>query len=94
LFSFVLSSSIHGPSQIPGNGDILVSNLTTTGQVPITPNSPPAIGSVTANFNGAVVTYDDLQILEMILFYNDDFGIRLEDSLGTGMLKFREFLIF
>ncbi|KAK0438554.1 hypothetical protein EV421DRAFT_950689 [Armillaria borealis] len=61
-------------------------------KLPKMPDSdPPNVGSL-PSFNGQIGTYSHLEILKMIIFYNDNFGITWSDSLPERIDKFRSFL--
>jgi hypothetical protein len=68
-------------------------------QVLLTPNTaiPPQLpafplGSVPQNFNSNPSSYTHQEILNMIIFYNDRFGIVAGDDIATRRNKFREWL--
>ncbi|KAK0222226.1 hypothetical protein IW262DRAFT_1553180 [Armillaria fumosa] len=50
------------------------------------------IGSLPLNFNGQIPMYSDEQILTMIIFYNENFGIGPADSLPVRIAKFTSYL--
>jgi len=54
--------------------------------------NPPLIGSTPANFNPKIDGYRHLDILRMMVFYNETFGIGVQDDLPTRAEKFRMFL--
>ncbi|KAF8062557.1 hypothetical protein FPV67DRAFT_1673028 [Lyophyllum atratum] len=56
------------------------------------PPQPAAIGDVPAAFNPRIADYTRDDIVNLIVFYNDDFGILPDDSEGTRREKFRSFL--
>ncbi|KAF8884370.1 hypothetical protein BD779DRAFT_1801736 [Infundibulicybe gibba] len=56
------------------------------------PPSAPAIGTTPPNFKPDTISYEHTDILEMIVFYNEDFGIVPNDDIWTRINKFREFL--
>ncbi|KAK0222223.1 hypothetical protein IW262DRAFT_1553166 [Armillaria fumosa] len=51
----------------------------------------PTVGA-TPKFDGRIAKYSDEDILKMIIFYNDKFGIALNDNLPERIDKFRSFL--
>ncbi|KAK0477310.1 hypothetical protein IW261DRAFT_1285824, partial [Armillaria novae-zelandiae] len=51
----------------------------------------PSIGS-TPNFDGRIAKYSNEDILKMIIFYNDKFGIVRNDNLPERIDKFHLFL--
>ena len=61
-------------------------------QALVAPDQVPAIGSTPHEFNGHIANYLHGDIVRMIVFYNDDFGILVEDLVGTRLDKFRYFL--
>ncbi|KAK0421680.1 hypothetical protein EV421DRAFT_1725030, partial [Armillaria borealis] len=63
-------------------------NSTTTTLVRVTAE----VGSTPPNFNGRIAKYSDEDILKMIVFYNDSFGITRLDALPERISKFRAFL--
>jgi len=54
--------------------------------------TPPLIGSTPANFNPKIDGYRHLDILRMMVFYNETFDIGVQDDLPTRAEKFRMFL--
>ena len=50
------------------------------------------VGSTPPNFNPLLESYHHLDILRMVVFYNEDFGIQPQDSLFTRNGKFCQFL--
>ncbi|KAK0492235.1 hypothetical protein EDD18DRAFT_1183495 [Armillaria luteobubalina] len=52
----------------------------------------PTIGA-TPKFDSRIAKYSDEDILKMIIFYNDKFGIALSDNLTERIDKFRSFLL-
>ena len=56
------------------------------------PMPPPAIGSLPPNFPPEPATFEIADIINMMIFYNQDFGIRRNDSETACYLKFIEFL--
>lgn len=52
----------------------------------------PDVGEIPADFDPVVHKYSHTQILDQIIFYRDNFGIVLTDSLRTRAEKFRMFL--
>ncbi|KAF8868470.1 hypothetical protein BD779DRAFT_1001638 [Infundibulicybe gibba] len=55
-------------------------------------NPPPPIGFILETFKPDVTNYDDMDILNLIVFYNEDFGIRPEDNIVTRIKKVQLFL--
>jgi hypothetical protein len=58
----------------------------------VAPAIPAAIGTTPPNFNPNLPNYHHIDILNLIIFYNDDFGIVPGDSLGTRIDKFHAFI--
>lgn len=56
------------------------------------PNQVYAIGDTPPNFLGDIANYEHINILILIMFYNDDFGIVNGDNLGARQNKVRSFL--
>ncbi|KAF9038841.1 hypothetical protein BDZ89DRAFT_982253 [Hymenopellis radicata] len=52
----------------------------------------PRVGETPPQFQGGLASYTNAEILRMIVFYNDDFGIVLNDSLAMRIDKFRSYL--
>jgi hypothetical protein len=50
------------------------------------------LGSVPQNFNGNPSSYTHQEILNMVIFYNDNFHILPGDDIATRHNKFREWL--
>jgi hypothetical protein len=50
------------------------------------------IGSVPNPFNATLEFYTHADILQMVVFYNDNFGIDPGDGLPERLIKFRQFL--
>ncbi len=55
--------------------------------------NPQAIGSVLNPFNPRLEAYSHLNILSMMVFYNDTFGITPQHTLPERINKFRRFLV-
>ena len=51
------------------------------------------IGSTPPNFQRVLSTYSHLDILRMIVHYNEDFDIAIDDPIQVRIEKFRAFLI-
>ncbi len=49
------------------------------------------MGETPPQFQGGLASYSIAEILRMIVFYNDDFGIVLNDSLAMQIDKFRSY---
>ncbi len=84
--------------QIPGYGRdaaLLIADATTQSafdkQFPAS-GEPAEIGSTPLNFNAAVDRYRQIDILRMVVFYNENFGIAAQDNLEHRIAKFRRFL--
>jgi hypothetical protein len=50
------------------------------------------IGTAPPNFNPRLETYEHIDILRMIVFYNESFNIIAQDDLPERINKFRRFL--
>jgi len=59
---------------------------------PLPNPQPQAVGTTPPNFNPDLPNYRHIDILNMVIFYNDNFGVVGGDSLGTRIDKFRAFL--
>jgi hypothetical protein len=56
------------------------------------PQEVPAVGTTPPGFDADVSAYRHINVLSMIIFYNDDFGILQADPLSARLDKFRRFL--
>jgi hypothetical protein len=56
------------------------------------PQPVPNVGDTPPAFNPKIEEYSHFHILGLIVFYNDDFGIALVDTLPTRIQKVRRFL--
>ena len=58
-------------------------------------NFPDAgdVGTTPENFNPNITQYDDDQVLLLIAFYSDNFGIRPEDDLRTRRKRLLQFFL-
>lgn len=65
----------------PGNNPLLVD-----------PEVPPAVGELPPNFRAKTRDYTQRQILDLVIFYCDDFGILLADPLKTRSEKINMFM--
>ena len=61
-------------------------------QALVAPAAIPGIGSAPPNFNPDLPNYQHSDILSMVIFYNDDFGILPGDSIDSRVDSFRRFL--
>jgi hypothetical protein len=52
-----------------------------------------AVGDVPNPWNPEYLSYELLDILKLVIFYNDDFGIVVGDPLSDGMVKVRNWLL-
>lgn len=82
---------------MPGDGVVLAQIAARSlgpdiGEALVFPPQTPVVDAVPPNFNFNLSTYQHLDILNLIIFYNDDFGIVPYDSLETRIEKFRRFL--
>ncbi len=84
--------------QIPGYGCkavLLIADATTQSTFNnLFPASrePAEIGSTPPNFNAKIDCYQ-IDILRMVVFYNENFGIAAQDNLEDRITKFRGFLL-
>ncbi|KAK0476562.1 hypothetical protein EDD18DRAFT_1366165 [Armillaria luteobubalina] len=53
----------------------------------------PTVGATPRQWDGWIAKYTNKDILKMIIFYNNNFGIALEDNLTQRIDKFRSFLL-
>lgn len=51
------------------------------------------IGAVPIDFNPEVMAYMHIEILQMVIFYNNSFGIEADDVIGIRVQKFCRFLV-
>lgn len=77
--------------QIPGHGDAKARAVRGAHVVRL-PIVVPTIGQTPPNFSGDFVTYQHAYILDLIVFYNDDFHIVNGDGLPDRQRKVRAFL--
>ncbi|KAF9021978.1 hypothetical protein BDZ89DRAFT_1163451 [Hymenopellis radicata] len=74
---------------VAGSGHILANALDGA----ITALDPaPAIGALPPVFNGQVADYSNAEILRLVTFYNEDFGIVQSDPLAVRIAKFRAYI--
>jgi hypothetical protein len=84
--------------QIPGYGHeaaLLIADATTQSifnNLFPAGREPAEIGSTPPNFNAKVDRYQQIDILRMVVFYNENFGIAAQDNLEDRIAKFRRFL--
>ena len=81
--------------QIAGDGLALAQAVahnaaTRNALVPLDPI--PAVGDIPPNFNHNLPSYNHTDILRLIIFYNDDFGIVQGDTVPSQIDSFRRFL--
>ncbi|KAM6492185.1 hypothetical protein JOM56_011909 [Amanita muscaria] len=57
------------------------------------PAQPLALGSTPPHFNPNLPTYNHDTVYQLIIFYNDDFGILPGDTLSSRVESFRRFLV-
>jgi len=82
--------------QIPGHGLALaqaVAHNMAARNALVPPAQVPVVGTTPPNFVADLHTYRHHDILELILFYNDDFGIVQADTLPSRIESFRRFLV-
>lgn len=98
----ILQSEIDTPHQIPGSGMALAVQLTPPGihfpqqlvvlqanAVAGNPAPPVALGQAPPFYNADLDAYQHGDVLRLIEFYNDTFGIVLADVLATRKQKVR-----
>lgn len=83
--------------QIPGHGHdhavAIGNNLEQVLLELLPPTEVPQVGDLPPNFHVDVTVYQHVDILRMVNFYNDTFGIALGDLLPARIDKFRNFLL-
>lgn len=57
------------------------------------PNQIYDVGTTPPQFDGSIANYQHIDILNLIVFYNDDFGIVNSDNLGARQNKVLSFLL-
>jgi hypothetical protein len=57
------------------------------------PNQMYDIGTTPPNFFDDIGNYQDIDLINLIVFYNDDFGITNADELSDRKNKLRAFLL-
>lgn len=82
--------------QIPGDGHALIAQLAMSAVLAHAiqdyhPNG--LVGTVPPQFNPDVDSYQHVDILRLIVFYNDDFGIQAGDQLPERKRKIRNWLM-
>lgn len=75
-----------------GSGYNLALTIRTPGVVVQDLAVVPAIGDLPLNFHTAPKSYSHLQIIDMVVFYNENFGIVLADGIRPRADKFQLFL--
>jgi len=81
---------------VPGDGVALATAI--YGNVPnlqhllVPPAAAPNVGSTPPNFINNVAAYQRADIINLIVFYNDDFGIVVGDPVSECVEKFHRFL--
>jgi hypothetical protein len=79
--------------KVHGDGRAIAQLLQTQGTVmPLQAAIVPAVGVVRNNFNGNPSSYTHQEILNMVIFYNEDFNILPGDDVATRRNKFREWI--
>ena len=59
----------------------------------VAPEAVPNVGDIPPAFNANIFEYRHQDILRLIIFYNDDFGIIPGDGIPLRIQKFRHFLL-
>jgi hypothetical protein len=83
-------------SKVPGHGLDLARRIY-GGYAPLTsqlvpPQELPVVGTTPPQWDSFVSGYTDVDILNLIIFYNEDFGIEPGDDLSACKDKFRAWL--
>ncbi|KAF9038853.1 hypothetical protein BDZ89DRAFT_404192 [Hymenopellis radicata] len=79
--------------KIPGSGHALANAVRPANSAPMPALNPePRIGDVPPAFSGRIAAYNNADILRLITFYNEDFGIVAGDPLALRNDKFRVFI--
>ena len=75
-----------------GDGELLVKDI--YGHIPrdCVLDTPPKIGSTPPNFITLDIPYERPDIIRLIIFYNNAFGVVKEDEISLCVLKFYRFL--
>ena len=82
--------------QIPGDGNVLAAPLAknaATAQAVQAFQPHGLVGAVPPQFNPDVDSYQHIDVLQLIIFYNDDFGIQVGDQLPERKRKVRNWLM-
>lgn len=58
----------------------------------VLPDDIPSIGDTPPEFQAKLDGYNHIDVLRMVAFYNDTFGILPQDNLGDRIDKFRRYL--
>ncbi|KAF5379374.1 hypothetical protein D9615_006648 [Tricholomella constricta] len=80
---------------IPGHGLVLARAVSDQDLVQhdlVAPAQPAAIGTLPPSFNTDTNAYENADILALIIFYNEDFGITNNDPIDIRIQKLRNFL--
>jgi len=80
---------------IAGDGLVLaqaVAHNVATRNALVAPVQIPLLGDIPPNFNHNLTSYNHGDILRLIIFYNDDFGIVQADTIPSRIDSFRRFL--
>ncbi|KAF8163427.1 hypothetical protein B0H34DRAFT_323004 [Crassisporium funariophilum] len=80
---------------VPGNGLQLAitafGNVVALQQVLVAPAQEPVLGTIPLNFDNNYITYNRADIVRLIIFYNQDFGIVRGDTLPECIEKLHIF---
>jgi hypothetical protein len=83
---------------VPGNGVALATaiygNIPNLQQHLVTPAIVPAIGSTPPNIIDNLAALQPPDIINLIIFYNEDFGIVVGDTVSQCVEKFYQFLTY
>jgi hypothetical protein len=59
---------------------------------PVPPADIPVIGNTPPEFQAKLDGYSHIDVIRMVAFYNETFGILPQDNLGDRIDKFRRYL--
>jgi hypothetical protein len=78
--------------QMAGDGLALAQAVAHNVATLVPPVQIPLLGDIPPNFNDNLPSYNHGDILQLIIFYNDDFGIVQGNTLPSRIDSFRRFL--
>ncbi|EDQ99263.1 uncharacterized protein LACBIDRAFT_335187 [Laccaria bicolor S238N-H82] len=83
---------------IPGNGlnlaNHIYANFANVQDILIAPAEEPAVGTVPPNFSTNFSAYTTADFVRLIIFYNEDFGIVVGDTIESSINKLCGFLTY